>query len=533
MSFEPRNSPVAVVTMIATIAGLALAYQMGQWTANSNYKFVAAVFGAGGGMLIVFTLQRHFWLLIPLCWVLSGRMSWLPLPFSVQEMGVFAAFGVFVVRTAMKSVSPVTPKFNHLDMLLWFNVAIIVAMWIRTPVGLAFLGSEIVGGKPYMNVAVGLMAYLVLHKCFAGPKLAYVFPLLLLGPTAMVSFLGVFTYVFPATAPLIYPLYSGIDISSYMQDTYQGGAGGSTIQEGRFQTLGNLGMMMIMALLAYVGPARAMNPLGLRNFLILFFALIFIGLSGFRSALIQGTATILLASYFWHGGIGVFRTAFLGFVALVLAYSYQGVADLPRSIQRSLSFIPGPWNEEIVRGAKSSTDWRVDMWKTALTSDRYIKNKWIGNGFGFSKEDLAIMVSGSMGGQGYFGDENNKEAFMIQGSYHSGPVTAIHFAGVLGLIGILALQIAIAGYSYRLLRRAWNTPMRPLAIVLALEAVYRPIHFIFIFGEYRGDLPSAFYQAGMMKMLENSLNAYTPVPPTPARPAVPSHAPHPRQLASA
>lgn len=527
MNLSPQNNPVAIVSAIVTILGLGGAFVMGRAAANSDYRLIGLVFGAGAAMFIVLTLQNSIWLMIPMCWVLGGRLSWLPIPFSVQQIGVLVAFGIYCVRLAMKRTGSTKAPFNIVDSLLWLNVAIICLMFVRNPVGLNFLGMDTVGGRPYFSVLLGIMAFLVLRSSLAGPKLASYFPVLLLGPSIIVGGLGTITYIFPGLAPLIFPLYSGIDISSYMQDEYYGGgAAGATIQEGRFQSAGNLGFLMITAVVAYVSPTRAISPMAPKYFFIMALGALFVGMAGFRSGLVQTTLTVLLAAYFWERGAGVFRILLAGFVAVVLLLSYQNVADLPNSIQRTLSFLPGPWKEQVKRGAEGSTDWRVEMWEEALTTDKYIKDKIFGNGFGFSREDLAIMVAASFGGQGYAGDVNNKETFMRQGSYHSGPVSSIHFAGVVGLVVFLSFNFALAGYSYKLLLRAWNTPMRPLAIILALTTIYRPFHFIFIFGDYRDDLPSAFFQAGMLKMLENSLIAHsaaalqvTPAPaPTLAEP---------------
>jgi hypothetical protein len=87
-------------------------------------------------------------------------------------------------------------------------------------------------------------------------------------------------------------------------------------------------------------------------------------------------------------------------------------------------------------------------------------------------------------------------------------VSTIRFAGYLGLLLIIALLVATAVYSTSILKRSWNTPYRPLAIILALGAIYRPFEFIFIFGEYRNDLPAALFTCGMLKLLGNSLRQY-------------------------
>jgi hypothetical protein len=269
-----------------------------------------------------------------------------------------------------------------------------------------------------------------------------------------------------------------------------------------------LGLPMIGALVAYFSPSKIMGFFARPGlFLLMFLALFFVGMAGFRNSLFQAGFYILLATYLWDKGLGVFRMAVILAAALALAIALQTIHPLPNSIQRSLSFIPGPWSEQIKEGSKESTDWRVEMWKIALTTDRYIKNKWIGDGFGFSALELQIMQSANFGGVGFIGEDAQKEAFMVQGSFHSGPLSSIRFAGYIGLLAILMMLVAIAVYAVNMLKLAWNTPYRPLAILLVLGAVYGPFVFILIFGEYRDTLPTTFFSCGMLKMLHNSLRA--------------------------
>lgn len=489
--------------------GLAFAMWAGTAVAEGQTMILLAILGAVLGLIVVLGTGRSIWLLIPLCWPLSGSISLLPLPFSVRELAVFAAFGAFCAQVAMKQFKGILkPPADYLDLFVGLNILIIVAMFLRHPVGVAALGGDTVGGRPYLLVATGLMAFFLLSRCLAAPKLAYWLPILMLGPNFIVALLSVLTYVFPPLAPVIAPFYSGITVSTYMQQEF--GTGGAevptTLSEGRFQGLSSVGTPILMAMVAYYSPSKILGVFSRPwLFACLVFGFLSLSMAGFRSGLFQAIAYFLIATYLWERGIGIFRMILLGVTALALTIAVQSVIPLPNSIQRSLSFIPGPWSEQVKDGSKSSTDWRVEMWKIALTTDRYIQNKVLGDGFGFTAKELEIMRSADFGGTGFIGGEANMESFMVTGSYHSGPVSTIRFAGYVGLGAILMLQIAIAFYSVKMLRLAWNTAYRPLAIFLVLDAVYRPFHFVFVFGEYRGDLPQAFFTCGMLKMLHNSL----------------------------
>lgn len=489
--------------------GLLIAFWLGRNVAQGQMTMVMAFFGATIGMTVVLTMRKHIWLLIPLCWPLAGNISVLPLPFNVQELAVMTAFAVFLAQVAMKQFQGVRGRVDYVDIFLWLNVAIIFLMYIRNPVGVSALGSENVGGRPYLKVAMGFLAFIILRRIVISPKLGHYFPLIMLGPNFIVAALGFITQVFPFLVPIIAPFYSGITVSTYVDQEFRGQvAEGLSVQTGRFQSLGKAGQPMIEALVAYNNPLRIMSPMSPGRFFLLCLATAFVFMAGFRSAFFEAGMTVLIAAYFWGGGMALFRTALLGIVGVAMLIAVQGVVELPRSVQRSLSFLPGAWNPQVLDGSKESTDWRIEMWKIALTTDRYIENKVLGDGFGFSQRDLAIMRTAGLGGQGFMGADEQKEAFMIQGSYHSGPVSSIRFAGAVGLLAIVAFMVAVAFYAVGVMRNAWDTPFRPLSIVMAVSCVYMPFHFLFIFGEYRDDLPTVFFNCGMLKLLVNSIRSY-------------------------
>jgi len=489
--------------------GLVFAAWLGVLVAEGNQTLLLALFGLIAGVVIFIGMGQSIWLLIPLCWPLTGSIHLLPLPFSVQEVAVMGAFLFFCTQVAMKQFRGVKPRLDYLDLFIGINLAIVLVMYLRNPIGFAALGSEIVGGRPYLKIAIGAMAFVVLSRIVIRPKLAYYFPIILLGPSALVGLISTATYVFPQLAPIVAPIYSGIDARTYVTQEFGVGVEGPvTLQEGRFNGLASIGLPLIAALFAYNSPSRVLSVFARPAlFGLLCLAMLMVGMSGFRSYLFEAGAVVLLAAYLWEKGLGLFRITALAVVAVALVMVAQSIAPLPNSVQRAFSFLPGPWNERIKQHADESTDWRVEMWQIALSTDRYIKNKWIGDGFGFTAQELELIRSASLGGTGFIGGEAHKEAFMVQGSFHSGPLSSIRFAGYTGLLAIIVLQVSVAAYAVKMLRLAWSTDYRPLAIILALAAIYKPLAFIFIFGEYRNDLPNALFAAGMLKMLHNSLLA--------------------------
>lgn len=468
-----------------------------------------AILGGVIAAVIVLGMGRNIWLLIPLTWPLTGNIGFLPLPFSVQEVGTMAAFFGFCLLAATRRIAMPRVRPELLDLFIALNLSMIVLMYARRPVGVAAFGSETVGGRPYLLVAVSVMALIVLSRTLAKPKTAFWLPALLLVPKGIAGFLGFITQVFPGLAPFIAPIYSGINVSAFVQQEYLGNASGIGMEQenSRFGSLADPGTGIISALFSYKQPTNVMSPGNPILFATFLFGILLVFMSGFRNQFVAIGFMVVFASYRWGGGIAVFRALLLVIVGLVSLVSLQMVTHLPFSVQRAISFIPGPWDEEVMYETQRSTDWRVGMWKAALTTDRYIVDKVWGDGFGFTAQELNIMLSAGLGGQGFIGD-SGQESFMIQGSYHSGPVSSIRFVGYVGLVVFLALRISMIPYAMRVLRAAWGTPYQPMAMLMAIWCAYAPFGFVFVFGEYRNDLPNALFECGMLKMLNNSIAAH-------------------------
>jgi hypothetical protein len=235
-----------------------------------------------------------------------------------------------------------------------------------------------------------------------------------------------------------------------------------------------------------------------------FASLVAILLSGFRSNLIGWLFAIALASFI-RGGVRqvvpLFAAGFAGVVMIVVLQT-AGLS-VPLAAQRALSFIPISWDSRASVDAKGSVEWRVDMWRLALTSDRYIKNKVLGDGFGFDPSELraqatlaAFRMDTSYGLQDYY---------MLTGDYHSGPVSAIRFVGYIGLVLFTALQIVNARYAWKIINLAKNTVYFPVTLFFGVSAIYHPVCFWFIFGSFGSDFIQAIFILGMLNMIDRSL----------------------------
>jgi len=133
----------------------------------------------------------------------------------------------------------------------------------------------------------------------------------------------------------------------------------------------------------------------------------------------------------------------------------------------------------------------------------YLRNPAFGTGFGFSERDLEIQLSASFGGAGYFGG-SQYEAQLISGAFHNGPLSALRFAGVVGLVLYYALMFTMLAFAFALVKRTKGSPYFYLAVFLALQITYGIISYTFIYGAYDGALQQALFLCAMLRCTSES-----------------------------
>jgi hypothetical protein len=313
------------------------------------------------------------------------------------------------------------------------------------------------------------------------------------------------TQFYPNLGRVILPFYSGVDISAI----------GNTVgiqDDTRLISLGKLGRTIIQSMVSYFPPATFFHPS--RYYLIVPFiaAFVMIGLSGFRSELVGGAASVGISSFLRKRKRDLVVYGAAGLVGIMLiAGVHQTGFSVPIPIQRALSFLPLNWDARATVDATGSSEWRFEMWEAALKpNSTIIRNKLLGDGFGFSALEWNIIRDKTFGlGEGFIGS-SNQEAWIVKGSFHSGPISSIRFVGYVGLALFMWLQLYLLFHVVKLVPRALNTRFMPLAIYIGIWVVYKPFEFIFIFGAYDMDVAYLLGYAGLARLLENSMESASP-----------------------
>jgi hypothetical protein len=505
MNHQSGATDIRALTLVGfTALAVVLSFFVGNMVADNDYTSLSLIAASVIALMVLFSVGDNYWMFIPLTAGLTGAFTFLPLPLNLQELGCCSAFGIFVAYAVFKKTRT-HAKLSWLDIILAINIAYLLTVWVRNPVGFNSMGGEMVGGRSYFTILVTYLGYLVIRRVRAPVRLVYWLPALIILPHFLLDLVNLVSQLYPKLGLAILPFYSGVDISAISNT--------AGIQDDtRLIALGRFGRTIIQSLVSYFPPATFFHPS--RYYLIVPFiaAFLMIGLSGFRSELVGSAAAVGISSVLRRRKRDLVVYGAAGLVGIMLiAGVHQTGFSVPIPIQRALSFLPLNWDARATVDAEGSSEWRFEMWEAALKpNSTIIRNKLLGDGFGFSAIEWNIIRDQTFGfGQGFIGGPA-QEAFIVKGAFHSGPISSIRFVGYVGLALLMWLQLYFLFHVVKLVPRALNTRFMPLAIYVGIWAVYSPFEFVVIFGAYDNNMIDLMGYAGLARLLENSMDSGSP-----------------------
>ena len=140
-----------------------------------------------------------------------------------------------------------------------------------------------------------------------------------------------------------------------------------------------------------------------------------------------------------------------------------------------------------------------------LNSDRYIHDKIFGDGFGYLRADFERSIAIASGQEKLSGTEAQQEVFMINGDFHSGPIGAIRFVGVVGFALLFPLFYQTIKMALFVIKYSGGTEFQFVSYFYGLQVILAPFIFLFVFGDYRVDICAMLFYVGMLKMIHNSI----------------------------
>ncbi|QJE96961.1 hypothetical protein [Luteolibacter luteus] len=506
---------------IIVIASLFAVY-LGVAAATAQFEAIAWVSGFMG-LAMILALGRNVWLLIPAALSMEGSINALPGSPPVWALAAAITGTMYVARFAMRR-----PDFNLkldlIDFAILLQLIVIAQAYTRNPTGLLLLGGAKAGGKAYFIFAAAFLAYICIAVTKPREKsLRWVVGLMVVVAVGdgLISTISDWSASFSA---LVLPFYSNVNFVTAISgsagadlDVLRGGGGFFV-----------LGQALVLPCFCLVRPISCLNPLRPFLFVTVCVGCLLVLLSGFRSGAAYLAVVFVVSALIRRKPIDAVIVSLLGTLALVLVLISGKVRSLPFGVQRVLSVLPVDVSSAARADAENSTEWRIEMWKLALTTDRYIQNKTLGDGFGFSAAEMKAVLDAA---QGHSDFGSSQDQMLAQGSYHGFHVETIRFTGVVGLLAALFLMIVAFRKAMQLIRFYRGTPMFPAVAFICIPFVIYPLWSMLVFGSYRSEFPQFIVTVGLLKWLDNlrlsqiaaraTAPAEEPVPATPRRGRLP------------
>jgi hypothetical protein len=352
--------------------------------------------------------------------------------------------------------------------LLYIAAMVYLTSRLTGGIGLHQLGGGGGGGKKYLMIFIGIAGYFALTSQVI-PKEKRMFYIGLFMLSGLLGVLGDIGAL--VGGPLT---YFNLLFPSSLLSADNGQA------NPRIATVANI----FGSLLGYMLARYGLRGIFLSNhfwrapvFLILF---PFTMLGGFRNILVG--ALVIYGILFFLDGLHRTRLLPLLLLAVTLLVPVLALTSnhLPYSIQRSLSFLPLKWDEDVKLDAESSTEWRLQMWSYLWPKvPGYLL---LGKGYALSEEDFNYMGNGAFANLDVKVDPGH-QALAVSGDYHSGPLSTLIPFGVWGAIGILWVQGVCLFVAYRNYRYG-DPEIRPYNALYLANVIWGTFAFYFVFGAF-------------------------------------------------
>lgn len=484
-----------IKTLIIVVLAAFMALYLGIAAATAH---IAALAWIGGGLFlsICLLLGKNVWILIPATLSLQGRISFLPGTPAPWHLMTLAALGFFLLRLAVRR-KHFNLKWTWMETTIVLVGLTILQALMRNPTGVSLFGGETAGGKPYFLFAVAFVAYFLIATAGADFKTWRWAVILYITFGILDGLLKAAASLFPPLAAVILPIYSNVGFNEAM-----GTSGDIDLSQGRVVGLGQIGSMLGLIACTMWRPIAALDITKPWRGLTAGIAVISTLLSGFRGSTGALFVRFVVGSAIRRKPIDIAVICFIGLLAIaVLAVS--GYANkLPFGIQRAVSFLPIELDHRARDQAESSSNERFEMWELALTSDRYISNKLLGDGFSLSRIEMQALVDAAMGATNYTSKMTWTESAMEMGNYHGFHVETIRFTGVVGLVAATFALFAFSSTAWRCIKAYRGSPQWGFVLFVCMPFLIHPYWYWLVFGSYKADFPGLIALAGMVKLLQ-------------------------------
>jgi hypothetical protein len=432
---SPLVNTAALRTLVIYAVTLPLAIFVGWMVAGDMTRTSFAVLVAIVFVLLLPVLLKWHYPVMVFSWGTFITIFFLPGEPALWMLMAGINFGIAILNRILQKRQAFLSAPSITASLLVFTAIILITAKLRGGIGMHALGSNTYGGKGYVFILAAIVGYFALTSQPIPAERANLYVALFF-LSSLVT--GVSNLIYLA-GPSFYFLFSIFPVGfAAMQAASE--AGGHISRIAGFGVATSSVGFYLFAVHGVRGTLRRWWRV-----LLLLLVLVLGMLSGFRSNLVLfGTVFAVLFVV-----EGLLRSPIFPALLLLGVLAFAVVAPfslkLPTSMQRTLSILPIEIDPVVRADAKSSLDWRFEMWRSVVPDlPKYI---WLGKGYSQNATDLYLTQQAVLRHRqpGYAGA-------IFSGDYHSGPLSLyVTFGsfGSLAFIGFVAVSIRGLYLNYR------------------------------------------------------------------------------------
>ena len=511
-----------VCLALITLGFFIAAPWMTSQTIGGNTTPLLSFLGVAGLLIILFVVRDRCWMIIPFTLPIEGNLNFLPLNFSIQELSIIGVSLYLLYRTifGLNVTWRIGPASIWVPLALLLSI--IVYHWVESrDIGIKLLGGTGWGGRKYFTVLMASFGMLLLNSF---PGISWVdlqkVPLLYFFGAFVDIIPGTLSTLVPATAPYIWRVYSGVNLTEY-GSSLRGNFSGEGLVT-RIGQLALVGKAVGLVTLCYFPPKTwlALNRLWALPTVLL--GGVLCAASGFRGTVVGYSVAFFAAIYTTLRSGALLLLPLPILAGLVMALTQGTVFNYPLALQRGLSFLPGQWDAKATLEAGDSSKWREKM-KVLFYKEYFQKAPIIGQGYHYDPnlaKTATDIYQAVIQQRAAAGDEHaDVRSFIEMRQPHEGVLHALLVSGALGAFFFSAFCLGFIFYAWRSVVQTPPNDITPIQTWCFALLLAQLVAFFLLFGDYTFFLiqvcpvTALIYRAETLRRA--ALKARPPLPLTP------------------
>jgi hypothetical protein len=455
----------------------------------------ALVLGCMSGALASFFFFKDRLAIMPLlATAFGGTLTFLPLPLTWSHVTcilliLYYITGYVIIR--QKKIKVGRPRF------FWpILIVTLIVFYHNHSLGVRIAGGGEEGGKPALLIFLVVLAYFCgINIKNPSVELLSNVPRYYVIVTACSSVPFLLSTVVPGLAPYLYIVTDTVNVDAYM-DTKAGLSNGfDSGGISRVAIFGPLAVTFQLYLLCYYPIGTWFRPQRLWVLLLSIICASLAVASGFRSVLFGYMAITMTATWCYYSWRSIFLPigVCVAVVVLFIAAHNNLVPvhenKLPMIAQRTLSFLPGDWDQQALESAAASNKFRQSI-IDVYVREYMKKSPWFGNGFSINRVEFEGLSNGLANGtMGKDNDYLQAKVFIEGKIFHTGWVSLYDTVGIIGSLALLALcWTEIATLSRRTFgpKIDRRSSLYPVYIWMLSNIIAMFFCFFAVFGDFAG-----------------------------------------------